>query len=194
MTSDAPGEDFDSVVLPHLEAGVRLARWLMRNGYDAEDAVQDAVVRAFKYFRTFIGGDSRAWFLRIVRNTCTDRLERRQRAPVESFDEQAHWDVGPVSTPETLLLKTDDATLVTRAMQHLPARLHRVLALRELEGLSYRELADVTGLPLGTVMSRLSRAREALRSAVDRERSRNIPASGPIRPLRGTGCDSRSAT
>jgi len=180
MTGDVLEDDFDSLVLPHLDAGYRLARWLIRDDSDAEDAVQDAVLRAFKYFRTFIGGDSRAWFLRIVRNSCIDRLDRLRSASMEPFDEEAHSDVARVSTPENLLLRADDATLLTRAMGHLPERLHRLLVLRELDGLSYRELAAIADIPIGTVMSRLSRGREALRHALDEERTRNIRASRPI--------------
>src|SRR4029079_7911080 len=104
---DGIGEDFDRLVLPHLDAGPRLARWLIRDDSDAEDVVQDALLRAFKYFRTFIGGDSRAWFLRIVRNACTDRMDRRRAAPQEPFDEESHSHAVPVSTPETLLLTAD---------------------------------------------------------------------------------------
>ena len=168
-TSSAPGSSFDDVVLPHLGSARRLARWLMRNEHDAEDVVQEASLRAFRYFRTFGGGDGRAWFLRIVRNICLDWHGQRIAAPTDPFDEKQHpGDHGAID-PETLLLRNDDATLVTRAMRSLPDRFHHLLVLRELEGLSYRELADVTGIPIGTVMSRLSRAREALRGAVHSE-------------------------
>jgi RNA polymerase sigma-70 factor (ECF subfamily) len=168
--SSAPGSSFDDVVLPHLDAGRRLARWLMRNEHDAEDAVQEASLRAFRYFRTFVGGDGRAWFLRIVRNICLDWRARRTAALTDPFDdEKPHAVDHPAVDPEALLLRTDDATLIARAMRSLPDRFHHLLVLRELEGLSYRELADVTGIPMGTVMSRLSRAREALRGAVHNE-------------------------
>ena len=168
-TTPAPGESFDEVVLPHLNAAYRLARWLMRNEQDAEDVVQDASLRAFRYFRTFTGGDGRAWFLRIVRNTCSGWRGRRFEALTDRFDEEQHGSARPAFDPETLLLQTDDATLIARAMRHLPDRFHQLLVLRELEGLSYRELADAMEIPIGTVMSRLSRAREALRGAVDSE-------------------------
>ena len=168
-TSSPPGSSFDDVVLPHLEAGRRLARWLMRNEHDAEDIVQEASLRAFRYFRTFGGGDGRAWFLRIVRNICFDWHGQRTAAPTDPFDEKEHSGHHPGIDPEALLLRNDDAALVTRAMRTLPDRFHHLLVLRELEGLSYRELADVTGIPIGTVMSRLSRAREALRRAVHSE-------------------------
>jgi len=168
--SSLPGSSFDDVVLPHLEAGRRVARWLMRNEHDAEDAVQEASLRAFRYFRTFVGGDGRAWFLRIVRNICLDWRARRTAALTDPFDDEKPHPVDhPAVDPEALLLRTDDATLIARAMRSLPDRFHHLLVLRELEGLSYRELADVTGIPMGTVMSRLSRAREALRGAVHNE-------------------------
>ena len=158
-TAPAIGESFDEVVLPHLNAARRLARWLMRNEHDAEDVVQEASLRALRYFRTFTGGDGRAWFLRIVRNTCSGWRGRRLEALTEPFDEEQHRHARPASDPEMLLLQTDAGTLIARAMRNLPRRFHQVLVLRELEGLSYRQLADVMGIPMGTVMSSLSRAR-----------------------------------
>jgi RNA polymerase sigma-70 factor (ECF subfamily) len=168
-TTPALRESFDDVILPHLDAAYRLARWLMRNEHDAEDVVQDASLRALRYFRTFSGGDGRAWFLRIVRNTCSGWRGHRIDALTDPFDEERHRSVSPASNPEALLLRTDDATLVARAMDTLPDSVHQLLVLREIEGLSYRELADVMGVPIGTVMSRLSRGREALRDALDSE-------------------------
>src|SRR5215831_2154639 len=129
---------FDEVVLPHLDAAHRLARWLMRNEHDAEDAVQDATLRALRYFRTFTGGDGRAWFLRIVRNTCAGWRDRRREALTDPFDEEQHRCTRPAFDPETLLLQIDGATLVARALRQLPDGFHQVLVLREFEGLSYR--------------------------------------------------------
>jgi RNA polymerase sigma-70 factor (ECF subfamily) len=168
-TTPVPGESFDDVVLPHLDVAYRLARWLMRNEQDAQDVVQEASLRAFRYFRTFTGGDGRAWFLRIVRNTCCGWRSRRFEALTDPFDERQHCSGRPTSDPETLLLQTDDASLIARAMRNLPNRFHQLLVLRELEGLSYRELSDVMGIPMGTVMSSLSRARQALRGALENE-------------------------
>jgi RNA polymerase sigma-70 factor, ECF subfamily len=168
-TTPGLGESFDDVVLPHLDAAYRLARWLMRNEHDAEDVVQEASLRAFRYFRTFSGGDGRAWFLRIVRNTCSGWRGHRFEAFTDPFDEEQHRSAQPAFDPEALLLQTDDASLIARAMGNLPDRFHRLLVLRELQGLSYRELADEMAIPMGTVMSRLSRAREALRGALDSE-------------------------
>jgi RNA polymerase sigma-70 factor, ECF subfamily len=167
--SPAGGESFDEVVLPHLDAGYRLARWLMRNEHDAEDVVQEASLRAFRYFRTFTGGDGRAWFLRIVRNTCSGWHSHRLNGLTDPFDEEQHHSAPAASDPEALLLQMDDATLIARAMHNLPDRHHHLLVLREFEGLSYRELADMMGIPMGTVMSSLSRARQALRGALDSE-------------------------
>ena len=161
------GESFETVIVPHLDAGYRLARWLMRDEHDAEDVVQEASLRAFRYFRTFVGGDGRAWFLRIVRNTCYSWPRRGHETRSDSFDEEQHSSARPQSDPETLLLQSDDATSIARALSSLPAHFHQLLVLRELEGLSYRELSEVIGIPIGTVMSRLSRARVALRRALD---------------------------
>jgi RNA polymerase sigma-70 factor, ECF subfamily len=169
----APDASFDDVVVPNLDAAFRLARWLTRNEHDARDVVQEASLRAFRYFRTFTGGNGRAWFLRIVRNTCASWRRRRIDALMDSFDEQQHQSASPVwADPETRLSRVDDATRVVRALHSLPDKLHHLLVLRELEGLSYRELADEIGAPIGTVMSRLSRGREALREAFKNEGTR----------------------
>ena len=173
----ATSESFDEVVLPHLDAASRLARWLLRNDHDAEDAVQEASLRAFRYFRTFTGGNGRAWFLRIVRNTCCGWQGHVFQASADPFDEEQHSSARPASNPETLLLQTDDVTLIEQAMSNLPDRFRELLVLRELEGLSYRELADEIGIPMGTVMSGLSRARHSFRRALDNQLKRSgMPA------------------
>ena len=168
-TAPATGASFDEIVLPHLDAAYRLARWLLRNEHDAEDVVQEASLRAFRYFRTFTGGNGRAWFLRIVRNTCWGWRGRSVQALTDLFDEEQHSSARPASDPETLLLHTDDVTLIERTLSNLPDRFREVLVLRELEDLSYQEMADVMGIPIGTVMSSLWRARRALRSALTNE-------------------------
>jgi RNA polymerase sigma-70 factor (ECF subfamily) len=173
------GESFDTVVVPHLDAGYRLARWLMRDEHDAEDVLQEASLRAFRYFRTFVGGDGRAWFLSIVRNTCYGWRRHAYQPATDSFDEEQHSSTRPQSNPETLLLQSDDATLIARALSSLPDHFHQLLVLRELEGLSYRELSEVIGIPMGTVMSRLSRARVALRRALDAELPQAVISSRP---------------
>jgi RNA polymerase sigma-70 factor, ECF subfamily len=178
---------FDDVVLPHLDAAYRLARWLMRNEHDVDDVVQEASLRAFQYFRTFAGGNGRAWFLRIVRNTCWGWHGHAPHGRIDTFDEQQHSRPGASFDPEILLLQTDDAALIARALRNLPDRLHQLIVLRELEGLSYRELAEVVGIPIGTVMSRLSRAREALRSALDAEMNQPKALSTPSSGAKTTG-------
>jgi len=159
---------FDEIIVPHLPAAYRLARWRLGNEHDAEDAVQEASLRALRYFRTFTGGDARAWFLRIVHNTCSGR-RGRMYAATDPFDEDDHSSLERWSDPERLLLHTRDVTLIERAMSNLPDRVRQLLVLRELEGLSYRQMADLIGIPIGTVMSGLSRGRRALRAAVDHE-------------------------
>jgi RNA polymerase sigma-70 factor, ECF subfamily len=182
-TTPAIGETFDEVVLPHLDAAYRLAHWLMRNEHDAEDVVQEASLRAFRYFRTFAGGNGRAWFLRIVRNICFDRRDRFQPG-TDSFDEEQHSGAQPASDPETLLLQTDDVKLIGRALRNVPDRFRELLVLRELEDLTYREMADVMGVPIGTVMSGLSRARQALRGALNNELKRSGLPEGTHPPER----------
>jgi RNA polymerase sigma-70 factor (ECF subfamily) len=167
---------FEDVVLPHLDAAYRLARWLIRNEHDAEDIVQEASLRALRYFRTFAGGNGRAWFLRIVRNTCWSWRARTARMAADVFDEDQHNGAQLTSDPETLLLHAADASLIDQTLRTLPDRLRELLVLRELEGLSYQELADVLEIPIGTVMSGLSRARRAFRRAVDGQPQ-------PVRPL-----------
>jgi len=176
-------ESFDDVVLPHLDAAYRLARWLMRNEHDAEDAVQEASLRALRYFRTFSGGNARAWFLRIVRNTCCARQAAGFVALTDPFDEQQHSGVQRASDPETLLLQTAAVTLIERTMRTVPDRFRELLVLRELEGLSYKEIAETTGIPIGTVMSRLSRARQAFRGALTTQQSGVSAVTAARRPL-----------
>ena len=176
VATHARGATFDEVVLPHLDAAYRLALSLTRNDEDAEDVVQEASLRAFRYFRTFTGGSGRAWFFRIVRNTCYGWRGHAGRVVTDMFDEEQHSSDRPASDPETLLLQTAHATVIERAMRNLPDRFQRLLVLRELEGLSYRELANALGIPIGTVMSRLSRARHALRDALDSEANASLAA------------------
>ena len=153
-------------MLPHLDAAYRLARWLTGRNHEAEDLVQEASLRAFRYIDTFTGGNARAWFLRIVRNTCYQWRGRAAAAVTDVFDERLHSAIRPTSDPETLFARAEGSALIERALNELPPRFRELLVLRELEGLSYRELADVGGIPVGTVMSRLSRARQALHHAL----------------------------
>lgn len=168
--------NFEDVVLPHLDAAYRLARSLAETDDDAKDIVQEAALRAFRYFRTFSGGNGRAWFLRIVRHSCYDWHGDNLKAAEDTFDEEKH--TGSQLTPEMLLLHEDKVSLIEDAMSDLPERFRELLALRELEGLSYRELADVLRIPIGSVMSGLSRARQAFRRALAAElHRRERPAS-----------------
>lgn len=158
---------FEATVLPHLDAAFNFARWLTRNDAEAEDVVQDACVRALRYFPSLRDGDPRAWLFTIVRNTWYSRVARRSgSAGTASID--ARWveplDEGP--DPETQLLRRDTVVRVRGAIEQLPVEFREVLVLREIEGLSYREIATVVRVPIGTVMSRLSRARERLQSTL----------------------------
>jgi len=158
---------FAEVVLPHLGDARRLASWLVRNEHDAEDAVQEASMRALRYFVTFAGGNGRAWFLCIVRHTCASLRDPR-RTPAGPFDADEHAATRADFDPEALLLQRAAAETIARVLRDVPARSRQLLVLRELQGLSYREIADVVGVPAGTVMSGLSRARQALRRAAAR--------------------------
>ena len=164
---DAEDASFEEVVLPHLDTAYRLARWLTQNEHDAEDAVQEASLRALRYFRTFSGGNGRAWFLRIVRNTCAGQRGAGGHAPADEFDEERHGSDRPGSDPESLLLQTADVRLIDLAMRNVSDRFRELLVLREFEGLSYQEMSEAIGIPIGTVMSGLSRARQAFRQALN---------------------------
>ena len=167
-------ERFGQAVLPHLDAAYNLARWLTRDDHDAEDLVQAAYLRALKSFGGFHGTNSRAWLLTIVRNSCyTWFQQKRARGTATAFDEEIHGAGSDAGDPEKQLLSADQKQSVRRAVEELPLDLRDVVVLRELEGLSYKEIATIAEIPLGTVMSRLSRARERLRQSlgdcVDRE-------------------------
>jgi RNA polymerase sigma-70 factor (ECF subfamily) len=160
---------FEEAVLPHLDAAYNLARWLTRNTHDAEDVVQEAYLRAFRFFSGFRGGDPRAWLLRIVRNACYTRLQQnRAQLTTTVFDEQLHTDIEESQSPETLLLRKADGRLLSQALEELPPDFREALVLVELEGLSYKEIAEVLDIPMGTVMSRLARARHRLRESLSR--------------------------
>jgi RNA polymerase sigma-70 factor, ECF subfamily len=152
-----------ALLVTHLDAAYNLARWLMRNETEAEDVVQDAYVRAISHFTSFRGGDGRAWLLTIVRNSCYDRLKQRGASGQDTdFDETVHSAGRQTPDPETSLLLAERTELLTKSLAKLPAQYREVLVLRELEQLSYREIATIARIPVGTVMSRLSRARQQL--------------------------------
>jgi RNA polymerase sigma-70 factor (ECF subfamily) len=147
----------------HLDAAYNLARWLTRNKLDAEDVVQEAYLRAFSYFSSFQGGDGKAWLLTIVRNTYYDWLKHnRVHEPTVPFDEEFHGLRPGNPSQEALVLNQQRKRILTAAFEHLPAQYREVLVLREMDGLSYQEVANTVGVPIGTVMSRLSRARKRL--------------------------------
>lgn len=150
-------------MLPHLPTAFNLARWLLRNEHDAEDSVQEAYLRAFQVFSRFRGNDGRAWLLCIVRNICYDRLRRLQRsAPIESFDEDLPMhSLADVPLGDAELAQARAGQLAA-ALDVLPNPLREVIVLHELEGFAYREIAEIAGIPIGTVMSRLARARARL--------------------------------
>ena len=158
---------FEEIVLPHLDAAYNLARWLTRNDDDAHDVVQEAYLRAFKFFDSFHGTDGRAWLLAIVRNTCYTWLQHN-RSPDHSvpLDDEIYEIESHDPNPETLLLQNSDSQMVRAALEALPPEFREVLVLREFEELSYKEIARITDLPIGTVMSRLARGRKRLQLAL----------------------------
>jgi RNA polymerase sigma-70 factor (ECF subfamily) len=153
---------FELLVLPHLDAAFNLARWLLRNRADAEEIAQESLLRAYKFFGGFHGGDARAWLLQIVRNSCYSWLEKNRRVDLMiEFDEKLY----PQSTnsPEKLAIAAGERERITQALETLHPQSREIIVLREMEGCSYKEIASITGIPIGTVMSALSRARHQLR-------------------------------
>lgn len=151
------------MVLPHLKAAYNLARWLSGNDQDAEDLVQEATLRAFKFFEGFKGDEAHTWLLTIVRNTFYTQLSQKsKREQTTIFDEEIHADSSEALNPEVLLLRSVDNRRLKEALEQLPPEYREVIVLRELEELSYKEIADLIGIPIGTVMSRLARARKRL--------------------------------
>ena len=164
---------FERQVLPHLDAAYNLARWITRNEQDAEDVVQEAFVRAMKYFATFKGGEARPWLLAIVRNTCWSWLEKNRPAdlvPMEPGALEAQLEaLGQASgegNPEVILLQSANRKLVNQALEELPVAYREVVVMREIEDLSYKDIAAIAAIPIGTVMSRLARGRDILRRAI----------------------------
>jgi RNA polymerase sigma-70 factor (ECF subfamily) len=162
-----PSANFDLTILPHLDAAYNLARWLVGNERDAEDVTQEACLRAFKFFDGFRGGDARSWLLTIVRRTAWTwlRSNRRDEEAIE-FDEELHGGADISANPEVSLMRAGDVETVRQAIATLPAVFREALVLREIEGCSYKEIADIAGVPIGTVMSRLTRARRLLQTAL----------------------------
>lgn len=176
MTSDFDknnkNHDFEAMILPHLDAAFNLARWLTRNNQSAEDIVQSAYLRAFRFFDGFQGDDARTWLLKIVRNTYYSALrdDRHERNALP-FDETLHSHdeneldmsvFGKGNNPENILASLDTKRAVDQALESLPLQFREVVVLKELDDLSYKQIAEIVGIPLGTVMSRLSRGRKQL--------------------------------
>ncbi|QFY41756.1 sigma-70 family RNA polymerase sigma factor [Candidatus Methylospira mobilis] len=172
MTEQNKTQRFNKLALQHLDAAYNLARWLTRNSPDAEDVVQESLLKAFRHFDGFRGGNGKAWFLTIVRNSSYTWLKSQKGFQQESFDEGCDYDdfnpqfpgaVSWASDPEQLVLQEANRELIDAAIRALPAEFREVLVLRELEDFSYKEIAAITGRPVGTVMSRLARSRALLR-------------------------------
>jgi RNA polymerase sigma factor (sigma-70 family) len=158
---------FEEIILPHLNAAFNLARWLTRNEPDAQDVVQEAYLRAFRFFDSYKGGDGKSWLLEVVRNTCFTWLRREKRnLTTLVFDEAAHTSRAYLPNQEQALVDAANRTLLQNCIERLPEAFREVLVMRDLEEMSYRQIAEVAGLPTGTVMSRLSRARKRLEECV----------------------------
>jgi RNA polymerase sigma-70 factor, ECF subfamily len=158
---------FEETALPHLDAAYTLARHLLRNDHDAEDVVHDAYLRAIRHFAGYRGGDMRAWLLTIVRNTCYSWLRRHRAQPDSAeYDENLHDAPGASEDPEAEVLRGALREALDQAIAALPVEFREVVILRDVQGLSYAEIAEVAGIPVGTVMSRLSRARQRLQRAL----------------------------
>ncbi len=168
MDEQTKRQRFEQSVLPHLNAAYNLARWLARNDHDAEDIVQDAYLRAFKFFDGFRGEHGRAWLLGVVRNTYyTWRQKRRRHALNTPFDEELHHPElqsadQPENNPESILSRHDDLRALNDALEKLPVEYREMIVLKDLEDFSYKEIAEITAAPIGTVMSRLARGRKLL--------------------------------
>jgi RNA polymerase sigma-70 factor (ECF subfamily) len=156
---------FEECVLPHLDAAFNLARWLLRDRSNAEDATQEAMLRAYRFFGGYRSGNARAWLLQIVRNSCYTWLQKN--GPQEDISEMSEDSLpSDAPSPEALAIASHDRERVARALEDLPLHFREILVLRELEGCSYKEIAAITARPIGTVMSALARARQQLKEAL----------------------------
>ncbi len=167
--SETKRASFEEAVLPHLDAAYNLARWMTRNETDADDVVQEAFLRAYRFYDGMRGLNCRAWLLAIVRNTCCTWLQaNRADERTTTFDEELHGVGFRGSEPDVALLASADCEMVRQAMEELPAEFREVIVLREIEGVTYKDIAEIAGIPLGTVMSRLARARQRLQRCLAR--------------------------
>ena len=180
LTSQEKLRRFEEQISPHLKSAYNLAKWLTRSHEDAEDIVQEAFLRAFSAFESFRGADAKPWLLTIVRNTSMTWLKRNRNAGATIGLEEALEDpVERSPDPEEGLLISCDRQQVRQALEQLPLDFREVVILREMEGLSYKEISTTVGVPIGTVMSRLSRGRDWLR--------RILSAPQPVKPEEGAG-------
>jgi len=178
VTEAMKAKRFEEMALPHLNAAYNLARWLTRSDQDAQDIVQEAYLRAFKFFDGFHGNDARAWLLAIVRNTTYTWLQQNRNLVHNAFFDEEFHDLNevdsatlcdqPDNNPAAILARNDDKRLLDRALEQLPVEFREVLVLRELEDLSYKEISHIAGIPIGTVMSRLARGRRLLQACLER--------------------------
>jgi RNA polymerase sigma-70 factor, ECF subfamily len=167
MEAFAPNEPptFEKLMLPHLDAAYNLASWLLRDPHDAQDAVQDACIRAYRAFDRFQGANGRAWLLTIVRNVCYSQLRQNRRGPAEvAFEDEVHGSTQDHADANELAWHEIKSAQLHKALERLPAEFREVIVLHEIEGLAYRQIAEVAGIPIGTVMSRLARARGRLQA------------------------------
>jgi RNA polymerase sigma-70 factor, ECF subfamily len=166
MSQQSRSRGFEQDALPHLNRAYNLARWLTRNDQDAEDIVQEAYLRAFRSYRGFRGGDARPWLLTIVRNVYYTRARQNPEGRVVDFNEDVVGVDSHFANPQEVLIQKSNGALLRRAIETLPTRSREMLILRELDGMSYKQISTVVGVPTGTVMSRLSRARASLRQVL----------------------------
>lgn len=170
-------QNFEEATLPHLRAAYNLARWLTRNAADADDVVQEAYLRAFKHFGSFHGGDGQPWLLAIVRNTCYTWMQHNRSPELTiPLDDELHEIESKDLNPDALLLQSADTQMVRQALEDLPVEFREVLVLRELEGLSYKQIVEVADIPMGTVMSRLARARKRLHESLASRANKETPS------------------
>jgi RNA polymerase sigma factor (sigma-70 family) len=168
VSATDPQVQFDRIVMPHLDEAYNLARWLAGNDHDAEDIAQEACVRAFRFIGGFRGGNSRAWLLAIVRNTAFTWLKKNRPPAVVSMESDKLAEIEEPSEAAPLPARVDAAVL-RAALEELPPEFREAIVLRELEGMAYKEIAEVAGVPIGTVMSRLARARRLLQNYLSRK-------------------------
>ena len=166
---------FNDAVVPHLDAAYNLARWLAGHDQDAEDVVQEASLRACKYWNSFSGRDARPWFLAIVRNTFYSWLRQRSAQPFVTSDGELEAIDDGFPNPEATLLQNADRRLLQAALEDLPVEFREAIVLRELEEMSYKEIADIASVPIGTIMSRLARARKRLQLSLTGTATRKTP-------------------